>query len=148
MNNHMNNQKGFTLIELLVTVAIIGILAAIAIPQFADYKKRAFNSRAQSDMRNFITSQEAYYADNEEYTSCFMSECEAFIPGFSASEGVRIAVEEEEGHTAYQAFSAHCKGDSAYFFQNYDEGGDYYNVITPGKDGFELLLEGHFAGLC
>jgi type IV pilus assembly protein PilA len=60
-------KKGFTLIELLVVVAIIGILAAIAIPQFAKYRERAFNSAAESDVRNFKTSMEAYYADNQEY---------------------------------------------------------------------------------
>lgn len=62
-----NGKKGFTLIELLVVVAIIGILAAIAIPQFAKYRQSAFNSSAQSDMRNVKTSLEAYYADHQEY---------------------------------------------------------------------------------
>ena len=61
------NQKGFTLIELLIVVAIIGILAAIAIPQFASYRQKAYNSAAQSDLKNSKTSMEAYYADYQEY---------------------------------------------------------------------------------
>ena len=67
LSKFRKNEKGFTLIELLIVVAIIGILAAIAIPQFAAYRQRAFNSAATSDLRNFKTTMEADYADNTEY---------------------------------------------------------------------------------
>jgi len=60
-------EKGFTLIELMIVVAIIGILAAIAIPQFASYRVKAFNSAAQSDIRTLKLTQEAYYADFQNY---------------------------------------------------------------------------------
>jgi type IV pilus assembly protein PilA len=60
-------KKGFTLIELLVVVAIIGILAAIAIPQFAKYRQNAYDSAAQSDLRNAKTALESYFADKQEY---------------------------------------------------------------------------------
>lgn len=63
----LRNKKGFTLIELLIVVAIIGILAAIAIPQFAAYRQKAYNSAAQSDLKNAKTGMEAYMADNQQY---------------------------------------------------------------------------------
>lgn len=63
----LKGDKGFTLIELLVVVAIIGILVAIAIPQFSNYKKQANDSAAESDIRNLALSMEAYYASNNAY---------------------------------------------------------------------------------
>jgi len=64
---YRKNEKGFTLIELLIVVAIIGILAAIAIPQFAAYRTRGYNSAANSDLRNAKTALEAYFAENQAY---------------------------------------------------------------------------------
>jgi type IV pilus assembly protein PilA len=61
------NQKGFTLIELLIVVAIIGILAAIAIPQFASYRQKAYNSAAQADVKNVKTALESHFADFQQY---------------------------------------------------------------------------------
>jgi len=67
MLNKIRNRKGFTLIELLVVVTIIGILVAIAIPQFSSYRAKAYNSAANSDLKNIKTGMEAFMADNKEY---------------------------------------------------------------------------------
>ena len=67
MLRKLKSNKGFTLIELLIVVAIIGILAAIAIPQFSAYRQKAYNAAALSDVRNFKTAMESYYADNQAY---------------------------------------------------------------------------------
>lgn len=84
----LKNAKGFTLIELLVVVAIIGILAAIAIPQFAAYRESAFCGRVESDVRNAMTSEEAYYVENESYVSGQLDD--TTLPGFATSPDVTV----------------------------------------------------------
>ncbi|HVF15994.1 MAG TPA: prepilin-type N-terminal cleavage/methylation domain-containing protein [Steroidobacteraceae bacterium] len=58
------NKKGFTLIELLIVVVIIGILAAIAIPKFANTKEKAYVASMKADLRNLATYEESYAADS------------------------------------------------------------------------------------
>ncbi len=64
-----NTRQGFTLIELLIVVVIIGILAAIAIPKFANTKEKAYVAQMKSDLRNLVTAEEAFFADSVKYTS-------------------------------------------------------------------------------
>ena len=63
------NRKGFTLIELLIVVVIIGILAAIAIPKFANTKSKAYVTAMKSDLRNLVSAQESYFSDSSAYTT-------------------------------------------------------------------------------
>jgi len=86
----LQNQSGFTLIELLVVVAIIGILAAIAIPQFAAYRKRGHESQVKSDLRNAAVAQEAYFAQKSTYVASSSAWTSATAPGFNPTAQVSV----------------------------------------------------------
>ena len=81
-----NERKGFTLIELLIVVVIIGILAAIAIPKFANTKEKAYIAAMKSDLRNLVTAEEAFFADSVRY------EGTAANLNFRPSTGVGVPV--------------------------------------------------------
>nr|WP_283775416.1 prepilin-type N-terminal cleavage/methylation domain-containing protein [Desulfuromonas sp. CSMB_57] len=83
------SEKGFTLIELLIVVAIIGILAAIAIPQFAAYRQRAYNSAALSDLNNLQKSQAAFFSDWQTFGQSALGANEA---GAAAVSGANTGV--------------------------------------------------------
>jgi len=82
----LRSESGFTLIELLVVVAIIGILAAIAIPQFAAYRKRGYEATLKSDLRNAATSEEAYFAQTQTYKAGAL--VSATPPGYNKSADI------------------------------------------------------------
>ncbi len=83
------HKQGFTLIELLIVVVIIGILAAIAIPKFANTKEKAYVASMKTDLRNLITAQDAYYADNN---SWYAAGTANLGTNYRASTGISVVI--------------------------------------------------------
>jgi len=129
------DNKGFTLIELLVVVAIVGVLASIAIPQYGDYKKRAYDANAKIILKDVITAGEAIisdYSDKEltlircddgASTADGCSIMETILPShFDENDDfyVSIAINNDSDSTKIiQAVTViPCKGSIAYYFTN------------------------------
>ncbi len=106
----VTSSKGFTLIEILVVIAIIGILAAIAIPQFSAYRKKAYNASAITDIRSGATAQEAYYVVNGRYAGSLENLTKA--PDFGTSPFVTMIVDADQGSYTLRAF--HSSGNKTY----------------------------------
>lgn len=156
------SEKGFTLIELLIVVAIIGILAAIAIPQFAAYRQRAFNSAAVTDIVNLAKSEATFMDDWQVYGSTQAAAVATGTAGvlvtgpsdstvgiggggqflqIPLSNGVGMEVQVDGTGSSYTAVAKHTQGNR-YYGADSDVTATYVDAGVAGAPLVGVAMEG------
>ncbi len=118
--SHLRSNRGFTLIELMIVVAIVGILAAIAIPNFYGMQKRAKTTEAKSNLGQLWTLQEAYHAENETY----------------AGPSSQLAAGTYDGTTGWAELGFYPKGTTRYM----------YEIVSASNTAFVARASGDIDG--
>ena len=152
MMNLTKTEKGFTLIELMIVVAIIGILAAIAIPQFSNYRTKAFNAAATSDLHTARLAEEAVFADYQKYGASAATGAAGVTAGVALTTNGDIATDTAKNAapitisnnvtlqakvdaiataTTATITTQHASGDKSYVAET-DQSGTYQKTVTVG----------------
>ena len=119
MSSSSNNQEGFTLVELVVVIGIIGILAAIAVPNFLAYRQKGYDSSAISDAKNAFTAAQSYFTAYPNKTLSTAAELNSY--GYVPSTNVTVTVSGTQSNMVIK--SSHVGGTKTYTV-------DYSGVIS------------------
>jgi prepilin-type N-terminal cleavage/methylation domain-containing protein len=96
-----SNRRGFTFIELLVVMVVMGVLAAIGVPRIRSMKERAYQATLRSDLGALRTAEEAYFAENQRYTT------DLTALDFRASSRVSITIQSQDPARGWRAEARH-----------------------------------------
>ena len=106
------DNKGFTLIELLTVIAIIGVLSAIAIPVFAQYKERAYDSDVKSHLHNIFLACKSYWADEGSNSNCDVTIASGTNYGYTQTTQISISASGQE--ITFTSTASHADSSSLY----------------------------------
>jgi type IV pilus assembly protein PilA len=132
-------EHGFTLIELLVVVVIIGILIAVAIPLYLNYRKGANDKAAQSDLRNAINVLEQCNTDNSAYPATAEVSSAGVITGTCSTQSIKLSSGSEMKYASTTPFASYIlatknTGGSKYYCYNSSVGGAVKTILVAAYD--------------
>ena len=113
-----HSETGFTLIELMTAITVIFILSAIAIRQLSVYQVRAFDARAENDLRSAVVAEEGYYAENETYVACTDNACGQAFDSLIISDGIELSVTTDESGGSFTVQAHHPRGEKTFRFDS------------------------------